>query len=92
MTSASTLSALAERIAANTAAITSFCEINGYPSRSLRDRQSPPSLLPSDAPEEIRVKQQELLDLALELQLLTTDVNQYMARQIAQVRAKYIYP
>jgi 6-hydroxytryprostatin B O-methyltransferase len=77
------LSLLGERIASNIAAITFCCRENDYPIRSAQNLQSE-SLLPPQAPEALRAKQVELLDLALELQFLATDPAQYIQRQAAQ--------
>ncbi|KAL1979270.1 hypothetical protein VTN96DRAFT_6326 [Rasamsonia emersonii] len=78
--SKSLLETLAARIAANAEAISAFNAQHRHPNRSF-DRDAPTTLLPPGAPQDLRVKQQELIDAASELQLLATDVNEYLVRQ-----------
>lgn len=84
--SKSLLETLAARIAANAEAISAFNAQHGHPNRSF-DRDAPTTLLPPGVPQDLRVKQQELLDASLDLQLLATDVNEYLVRQAVNVRS-----
>ncbi|KAF2867548.1 sterigmatocystin 8-O-methyltransferase [Massariosphaeria phaeospora] len=83
-TQAALLSSIVERIASNSAAITSFLKQNDSPPE-LTNKSNPfDVLVPPNAPEEIRTKQEELLNLALELQTIATDPYQFLQRQAAQ--------
>ena len=70
----SQLQRLAARIADASTTISQFCKDNKHPQNDLAmGEHAPATLLPSDASRSMVLLQQQLLDAAVELQLLTTD-------------------
>lgn len=82
------LRALATRISKQADAITTFCESNGHPQRSL-GQTDVESLLPTGASSDLQRMKQDLLDAALELQLLATDVGDFWSFQAVQVCERF---
>ena len=78
------LQALAARVSKNAEAITTFCQSAGHPQRSL-DQIDVESLLPSDASRDLQQMRQDLIDAAMELQMLGTDVREFWSFQAVQV-------
>ena len=90
MSTPSSLEALAARISSSSKAISTFCDKNGHPYRSFA-RDSPTTVLPANAPEDLRATQQALIDAALEIQLLATDASEFLGRQAIQVCSTFSY-
>ena len=80
------LEQLAARASAAAGAIARYCREHGHPVASLEGvEDGPTTLLPPDAPRELALSQQRLLDAAAEMQVLATDAVDFVGGWAARV-------